>query len=363
MRSIYDLSREELAKRLAEWGEPAYRAGQVWEWLYVQLAESPAGMKNLPKPLREKLADEFAFGSLSPAAELQSSDGGTRKWLFNLPDGKQIEAVLMQYEKRRTACISTQAGCAMGCVFCATGQMGFERNLTAGEIVEQVLWIERELRGGQAQPGLTNVVVMGMGEPFHNYEATLAAVDRLSDPDGFNFGARRFTISTVGLVPMIDRFTQERRQVNLAVSLHAATDDVRARLLPVNRRYPLAAVMAACQRYVETTRRRLTFEWALIQGQNDTPEQARALARLLAPLRPLVHVNAIPLNPTHDYAGAASTRDRAAAFKAALEAEGIPCTVRVRRGIDIQAGCGQLRTEPGKGTRPKAKARAAGLAG
>jgi 23S rRNA (adenine2503-C2)-methyltransferase len=344
---------------MAEWGQPAYRAAQVWDWLYAQLADSPRQMKNLPRALREKLAAQFTFGSLTRVAELHSTDGGTRKWLFTLPDGRQIEAVLMQYERRRTACISTQAGCAMGCVFCATGQMGFERHLSAGEIVEQVLWIERELRREAGKPPngdrrgeakrdgtslLTNVVVMGMGEPFHNYDATMQAIDRLGDPQGFHFGARRVTISTVGLVPMIDRFTQERRQVNLAVSLHAATDDVRGRLLPVNKRYPLKTVIAACRRYVETTHRRLTFEWALIEGKNDTPEQARALGQLLAPLRPLVHVNAIPLNPTHDYAGAASSRERATAFQAVLKDAGIPCTIRLRRGIDIQAGCGQLRS-------------------
>jgi 23S rRNA (adenine2503-C2)-methyltransferase len=233
----------------------------------------------------------------------------------------------------------------MGCVFCATGQMGFQRNLSAGEIVEQVLWVARAAAVGAApaHAALTNVVLMGMGEPFHNYDATMAAIDRLADAEGFNFGARRFTISTVGLVPAIDRFTAERRQVNLAVSLHAANDELRTSLLPVNRRYPLAALMEACQRYVDSTRRRLSFEWALIQGVNDTPQQARALGRLLAPLRPLAHVNAIPLNPTEDYAGAASTRERAAAFKAALAEAKIPCTVRVRRGIDIHAGCGQLR--------------------
>ena len=340
MPSIYGLSLEELASAVTGWGQPAYRAQQIWDWLYKRLAASPAEMKNLPKALRERLAAEYSpWGSLAPIADLRSKDGGTRKWLFHLPDGRQVEAVLMQYERRRTACISTQAGCAMGCVFCATGQMGFDRHLTAGEIVEQVLWVARELKGAP----LTNVVVMGMGEPFHNYDATLEAVDRLADPAGFNFGARRFTISTVGLVPAIERFAAERRQVNLAVSLHAATDGLRTSLLPINKRYPLAKLMAACKRYVETTRRRLSFEWALIEGVNDTPEEARALGRLLAPLRPLAHVNAIPLNPTEDYAGAASTRQRAAAFQEALAGAGIPCTVRVRRGIDIHAGCGQLR--------------------
>jgi 23S rRNA (adenine2503-C2)-methyltransferase len=298
--------------------------------------------------LRQKLDAAFNFRDLAPAAEAESSDGQTRKRLFRLPDGHAIETVMMGYARRRTLCISTQAGCAMGCVFCATGQMGFRRHLSAGEIVAQVLWFARELRAAPRPARsngdrLTNIVVMGMGEPFHNYDATMQAVDVLNDPEGFNFGARRITLSTVGLVPMIERFAEERRQVNLAVSLHAATDALRTELLPINKRYPLNVLFAAVRKYYETSRRRVTFEWALIQGKNDSPEQARALARLAAGLP--CHVNVIPLNPTRSYAGQATTRERAAAFKAALESHGLPCTIRVRRGIDINAGCGQLATE------------------
>jgi 23S rRNA (adenine2503-C2)-methyltransferase len=333
-----DLSLAQLTDLIETWGEPRYRAEQVWRAAYHALAAAPGQMTTLPKPLRDRLAAELPFTGLTVAAEARSSDQQTRKLLFALPDGKQIEAVLMGYAKRRTICISTQAGCAMGCVFCATGQMGFRRHLSAGEIVAQVLWFARELRA--AGDRLTNIVVMGMGEPFHNYDATLAAVDILNDPRGFNFGARRITISTVGLAPMIERFAAEQRQVNLAVSLHAATDALRSELLPINKKYPLAVLFAAVRRYFETTRRRVTFEWALIQGKNDTPEQARALAALAAGLP--CHVNIIPLNPTRDYAGQAATRERAAAFKALLESRGIPCTIRVRRGIDIDAGCGQL---------------------
>jgi 23S rRNA (adenine2503-C2)-methyltransferase len=223
----------------------------------------------------------------------------------------------------------------MGCSFCATGQMGFARNLSAGEIVEQVLHFA-------AVGPVTNIVFMGMGEPFHNYESTMDAVDRLSDPEGMAFGARRMTISTVGLVPQIERFTQERRQVNLAVSLHAATDDLRDRLLPVNRKYPLDRLMEACRAYVEHTGRRISFEWALIRDVNDNLDQAAALADRLRGMT--THVNLIPLNPTRGYAGAASTRERAAAFRSYLEARNISCTVRVRRGLDIDAGCGQLAT-------------------
>jgi len=348
MQSLLDISLEHLTQRLETWGEPQFRAQQIWQAIYHDLATSPDEITTLPKLLREKLKAEFTLGSLSPAAEARSSDGQTRKRLFRLPDGKSIEAVLMGYEKRRTTCISTQAGCAMGCVFCATGQMGFRRHLRAGEIVEQVLWFARELKAKGDR--LTNIVVMGMGEPFHNYEATMAAVDRLNDPAGFNFGARRITLSTVGLAPMIERFAAERRQVNLAVSLHAATDELRSELLPINKKYPLDVLFEAVRKYYALTKRRVTFEWALIQGKNDTAAQARALADLAVGLP--CHVNVIPLNPTRDYAGQATTRERAAAFKAALESCGLPCTIRVRRGIDINAGCGQLAVEEQTVPRP-----------
>ena len=345
MTYLFDLSLSDLTTLLAGWGEPAFRARQVWGWTYQRLAPSFEAMTDLPKALRQRLSAELQFSALTPVLDLHSTDGSTNKLLFQLADGHRIESVLMDYSRRHTACISTQAGCAMGCVFCATGQMGFDRHLSVGEIVEQVLWFARNLQ--KKDDALSNVVVMGMGEPFHNYEATLAAVDRLTDPAGFNFGARRLTISTVGLAPMIERFAAERRQVNLAVSLHAATDDLRNELLPVNKKYPLAVLLAACREYVAETSRRITFEWALIQGKNDTPQQAHALVRLLTQPKLMCHVNVIPLNPTRDYAGATSTRERVANFKAILDAQGVPCTVRVRRGIDINAGCGQLRVAAG----------------
>jgi len=338
MPFFFDLTQDQLRTQLEAWGEPRYRAKQIWQAAYCDLITDPKALTALPKPLRQRLATEFTFQQLQPITEAKSADGQTRKLLFQLPDGKQIESVLMGYNRRRTVCISTQAGCAMGCVFCATGQMGFRRHLSAGEIVEQVLWFARALK--MQNETLTNIVVMGMGEPFHNYDATLAAMDALNDAEGFNFGARRITISTVGLVPMIERFASEKRQINLAISLHAATDPLRTELLPINKKYPLAAVFEAARHYVEATHRRVTFEWALIQDKNDSIEQARALAALAKDL--LCHVNVIPLNPTRDYAGQATTRERAAAFKAMLEGHGVPCTIRVRRGIEINAGCGQL---------------------
>jgi 23S rRNA (adenine2503-C2)-methyltransferase len=346
-RLIYDLDLPEIEIIVREWGEPAYRAQQIWQGLYQQLWNDPSQFTNLPQRLRERLEETFRFHSILPARVLESVDGETRKTLFNLPDNQAIEAVRMSYEKRRTLCISTQAGCAMGCTFCATGQMGFRRHLRSGEIVEQVLYYARQLR--QTGEDVTNVVVMGMGEPFHNYDATLAAIDRLNHPQGFNLGARRFTISTVGLVPAILRFADEKRQVNLAVSLHAADNELRSSMLPVNKRYPIEELIRACEEYVDKTNRRVTFEWALIHDVNDSPEQARQLAQLLSGLvrggSALCHVNVIPLNPTQGFEGQATTRERAQAFKDELERHGIPCTIRSRRGIDIQAGCGQLAVD------------------
>jgi 23S rRNA (adenine2503-C2)-methyltransferase len=346
-RSIYDLNLNELETAIQSWEQPAYRAKQVWQGIYQHLWSQPEQFTTLPKPLRDRLFQEFSFVNLHPEITLQSRDQETTKVLLRMPDRQAIETVLMRYSERRTLCISTQAGCAMGCVFCATGQMGFKRHLTSGEIVEQVLFFARQLK--EQGERVTNVVVMGMGEPFHNYNNTLAAVDRLNDPEGFNLGARHFTISTVGIVPMIQRFAKEKRQVNLAISLHAANDVARSALLPVNRKYPMEMLLDACREYVDQTHRRITFEWALIRDVNDTPQVAAELAHRLKGL--LCHVNVIPLNPTQKYPGHATTRERAEAFKTVLEEKGIPCTIRIRRGIDIQAGCGQL-ADPLAGARP-----------
>jgi 23S rRNA (adenine2503-C2)-methyltransferase len=362
---IHDLTLPALASILKGWNEPAYRAKQIWQGLYQHLYTSPDEFTNLPIALRSKLAASLNFSPFTVKTFLESSDGMTRKTLFELPDGNLIEAVLMRYgdpadnpqitspaegsntrgaKTRRTLCISTQAGCAMGCVFCATGQMGFRRHLTSGEIVAQVIYYANMLKAEDST--VTNIVFMGMGEPFHNYENCMAAIDRLNDADGYNFGARRFTVSTVGLAPQIRRFADEQRQVNLAISLHAADDEERTNIMPVNKRYKIGEVIEACKYYVEKTHRRVTFEWALISGVNDSPEVAQKLAARLKGL--LCHVNAIPLNPTAGYAGQATNRDRAFLFKETLEKAGIPCTIRMRRGIDIQAGCGQLAGAVGK---------------
>lgn len=352
----YDLDLPSLTNLLKEWNEPAYRARQIWEGLYQHLYDSADQFTTLSKSLRSRMAEHISFSAFTPAVVQDSADGYTRKTLFRLDDSNLIEAVLMRYgdpadnpqiapsstgrgaKNRRTLCISSQAGCAMGCVFCATGQNGFKRNLSSGEIVAQVIHYARQLKAeGEA---VTNIVLMGMGEPFHNYENTMTAIDRLNDPAGYNFGARRFTISTVGLVPAIRRFADEKRQVNLAVSLHAADDDDRSKIMPVNRRYKIDEVLDACRYYIRQTNRRITFEWALIHGVNDTPETAEKLASRLSGL--MCHVNAIPLNPTAGFNGKATGFQRALVFKETLETAGIPCTIRMRRGIDIAAGCGQL---------------------
>ncbi len=335
---IYDLSFSGLKELITSWGEPAYRAQQVWEGIYRNLWHSPKDFTNLPKSLRQKLFDNLSFTSLEPITIQNSSDGETQKTLFHLADHRPIETVRMKYQKRRTLCISTQSGCAMGCTFCATGQMGFFRNLSAGEIVEQVIFYARQLATQGER--VTNIVFMGMGEPFINYDNLMTAITTLNRPDGLNLGNRRFTISTVGIIPAIRRFTREKSQVNLAVSLHAADDELRSSMIPINKKYPIQALIKVLEEYSQITRRRVTFEWALVQGVNDTPEQAQKLAALLQ--RITAHVNVIPLNPTNGFSGQASTMQTAQAFQKILDERGITCTIRLRRGIDIQAGCGQL---------------------
>ncbi|MEJ2748329.1 MAG: 23S rRNA (adenine(2503)-C(2))-methyltransferase RlmN [Anaerolineae bacterium] len=337
--NLYELDFDELTQFMTRLGQPTFRAQQIWGWLYQRFAANFADMHNLPKSLREELAAQSYLAQPDIIANQHSSDGQTEKILSQLPDGQTIETVLMRYERRRTLCISTQAGCAMGCVFCATGQMGFFRHLTVGEIIAPVLYFARQLAAEDEH--VTNIVMMGMGEPLHNYSNTLKAVDRLTDENGFNLGARKITISTVGLVPAIRRYADEGRQTPLAISLHAATDTERDKLIPVNKRWPIAELMDACRYYIEKTGRRITFEWALIAGENDTVEQAQALGRLVQGM--LCHVNLIPLNPTKGYGGGPSSRERVDKFQEVLGQYGVSSTVRVRRGIDIQAGCGQLR--------------------
>ena len=338
---LLDLTYDQLTELLVSWKEPAYRADQIWSWLYRSLATDFREMTNLPRGLRERLAEATLLQAMKPLEERVSADGLTRKVLFALQDNQTVESVLMHYEQRHTACISTQVGCPFDFVFCATGQSGFVRNLTPGEIVEQVLFFARFLQAKDER--LTNVVFMGMGEPLANYEATWQAVETLTHDEGFDLGARRITVSTVGVVPGIRRLAGEGKQIGLAISLHASTDELRNKLIPINRRYPLAQLMAACRHYVERTGRRISFEYALIKGINDSPEQARKLARLVDGL--LCHVNLIPLNPVPESPYQPSPRGRIQAFQAELNRLKVPNTLRVERGVDIRAGCGQLRCQ------------------
>jgi 23S rRNA (adenine2503-C2)-methyltransferase len=337
MATRYDVDREGLAEILAD--EPSYRVEQVWEGLYDQV-RAPDEMTNLPKRLRARL-DDVLPPALQPAREVEADDGATVKWLFELADGHRIETVLMHYDERSTVCVSSQAGCAMGCGFCATGQGGFDRNLDVGEIVEQVVRAQR----AAGERRVSNVVFMGMGEPLANYDATLGAVRRLHGDLGLS--ARAITISTVGVPPGMRRLADEDLPVGLALSLHAANDSLRDELVPLNRRYPLADLAEAAQRYRRARNRRLTLEWALIAGTNDRDRDIEELAAYAGRLR--AHVNLIPLNPTAGYPTIGSSPERVRAFRDGLVAAGVNATVRRTRGREIDAACGQLRADAGSG--------------
>lgn len=333
------MNREQLGRLLADWGYSDYYAGRLWEQMYRERQTDFAQMDTLRPDLRQRLQAEATLGRLDTQLAIDSSDNLTRKFLLRLQDGQTIETVLMRYPGRATVCISTQVGCAMGCVFCATGQMGYIRNLTPGEIVAQVLFVMDIL--DEVGDSLRNIVLMGMGEPLHNYDATMTAVGILTHDSGLAIGPRYITLSTVGLPNAIRRLADEERPINLAVSLHAATDEERTALVPINKRWSLAQLVEACRYYIEKRGRRIFFEWALIAGENDTPEQAHAVGRLLQGLD--AHVNLIPLNPTTGYEGIPSDPTAARQFQDILAAYNLPSTIRQRRGIDIDAGCGQLR--------------------
>ncbi len=357
---LLSLTLPQLRAWLVERGEAPFRAKQIYHWLYRGLVTDFAQMSNLSLALRERLAAEASIGPIIVRSELHSKDDRTRKILLELADGKLIESVLMLYpplgesSARATVCVSSQAGCAFGCTFCATGQMGFARHLSAGEIVAQVLYFARELRAAPwaavGLPGsvpidhITNIVLMGMGEPLHNYENVLQALRILNSADGFNLGARHMTVSTVGLVPAIRRLSQEPLQINLAISLHAPTDELRSQTMPVNRKYPLAELLAAVQDYIKESGRQVTFEYVLLAGVNDTPEYAHKLGELLAPLKQFAHVNCIPVNAT-SASYKAPQPEAIRAFRDILFEHGVSNSVRAERGDDIAAACGQLRTQ------------------
>ena len=342
-RSLYDLTLPELEEQVRAAGAPAYRARQIYSWLYRHLVDDYAAMTNVPADLRAALAASLPLAPLAPVREVNADDGETVKTLARTVDGQLVETVLMFYPDRATVCVSCQVGCAVGCAFCATGLMGLARNLTTGEMVAQVLTAARSARD-RGRP-LTNVVMMGMGEPFHNYAATMKLVEILHDPRGFNFGARRITISTSGVIPRIEALAEEPYQVNLAVSLHAPNDELRDRLVPLNRRYPVADLLAACRRYSARTGRRVSFEYALMKGINDSDAIAQELATLLRGV--LCHVNVIPLNPVDVLPYERPEPADIERFATTLQNAGIPTTVRYSRGLEIAAACGQLRAEQG----------------
>jgi 23S rRNA (adenine2503-C2)-methyltransferase len=342
---IRTLLLEELESKFTELGQPKYRARQVLRWLYSKRAKSFAEMTDLPATLREMLAAEFAFGGLEPVRKLGSHDT-TQKFLFQLGDGSLIESVLIpaspalygEASDRRTICVSTQVGCAYGCKFCASGLGGFSRNLHAGEIVEQILRVE-EISGEK----INNIVFMGMGEPLANFENLMRAVAILNAPWGIGLGARHITVSTSGLAPQIRALADQPLQIRLAVSLHGATDEVRSRIMPVNRKYNLKTLLEACAYYQQHKKQRITFEYILIEGVNDAQEQARALAIHAERLR--AKVNLIPCNSVEGLAWKRPSLPRQEAFLSVLKRKGIPVTIRREKGHDIEAACGQLRLQ------------------
>jgi len=348
LSSLHDLTLSALERKLLASGVRPVHARALWRALYREMATHLDDRPDFLPPLRHWVEEatvengRFPLEEPEAVADLKSSDGQTRKFLLRLRDGQTVETVIMGYPGRSTACVSTQAGCAMGCVFCATGKMGFTRHLRPGEIVAQVLHCQRALKA-EGQAGLRNLVLMGMGEPLHNYDAVMTALEIATERGGLNVAPSHISVSTVGVIPGILRMARENRPYHLALSLHAATDAERMTLIPASRRWPLNELIAACRTYGAATGRRIFIGWTLIAGTTDAPAQAERLAELLKGID--AHINLIPLNPTEGYEGETTSDDAAQRFKAILQAAGFPSTLRQRRGIDVAAGCGQLRGE------------------
>ena len=344
-RSLHDLGFVDIEDELRAAGVSAHHAKALWRALHHDGELNLTCRENFSPPLQRWLASAvgegraFYLDAPEVMEDSHSSDGLTRKFLLRLRDGQSIETVLMGYDGRHTACVSTQVGCAMGCVFCATGQMGFVRHLRPGEIIAQVLHVRRALHVTHPQKRLRNLVLMGMGEPLHNYDAVMQALDAISSVRGINIGPSKISISTVGVVPGILRMAAEARPYRLALSLHGSTEAERAALVPVSGKWNLTELIAACRTYGAITGRRIFVEWTLIAGRNDSLDAAARLAELLRGID--AHINLIPLNPTSGFEGTPSTAGHA--FQRILRAAGFPCTLRQRRGIDVAAGCGQLR--------------------
>jgi 23S rRNA (adenine2503-C2)-methyltransferase len=346
---VRSLTQEELQKVCEQLGLPKFRAGQVFEWVQAKAVGAWDEMKNVPVGVRESLSKSVGF-KVPEVLKEQVSKDGTRKYLFRLPDGQTVESVLMRYERassrdRATVCVSTQVGCGMNCAFCATGLTGLVRDLEAGEIVGQVLDIERVVRQEDPDFNVTNVVFMGMGEPLQNYDNALKAMELLNNPKGQNIGMRRMTVSTCGIVPKILDLARDNPQVTLAISLHASRDEVRNNLVRVNKRYPLQELMSACRNYIDITSRRITFEYALIKGTNCSPQDARDLVRLLKGM--LCNVNLIPVNPVAETGLERPSKEEIREFVRILTDAGIENSLREEKGTDIDAACGQLRKRQG----------------
>lgn len=333
--NIIDLDKDELKSEVENLGEPGFRAKQIWQWIY-QGAEAFDEMTNLPKALREKLKNRFHIGGVRIARRLISEKDGTRKYLFATLDGKVVEGVLMKYHYGNSVCLSTQIGCRMGCRFCASAGLGIDRSLTKGEMMAQVLAIQRD--SGER---VSHIVLMGIGEPFDNYDNVIGFLKRVNASDTLGISFRRMTISTCGLVPEILRFAEEDIPVNLSISLHAPNDAVRTAIMPIAKRYPFDKILSSCHIYTQKTGRRITFEYTLMRGINDADEHAEELGERLTGL--LCHVNLIPVNPVKGSGYSKSERERVESFKVILEKYRIPVTIRRELGSDISAACGQLR--------------------
>ena len=335
MKDIKSMTLAELTEEFTALGEPKFRAGQVYTWLH-RGARSFDEMTNLSKPLREKLAQNYALPSPTVARRLESKKDGTIKYLWRLTDGNCVESVLMRYHHGNTVCISSEVGCPMGCAFCASTLGGLVRRLTPSEMLDQVLFT-------QLDSGLpvSNIVLMGIGEPLDNYDTVLRFLALVNSPEGMNIGMRHISLSTCGVVDKIDRLAEENLQLTLSVSLHAPTDEVRSSIMPINRKYPVDTLLAACKRYFEKTGRRISFEYAMIRGVNDTPQMAQILIKKLRGIA--AHVNLIPLNDVAESPLKPSLPEKVRAFQQTLEQQGIPATVRRTLGSDINASCGQLR--------------------
>ncbi|WP_438446756.1 23S rRNA (adenine(2503)-C(2))-methyltransferase RlmN [Gorillibacterium sp. sgz5001074] len=338
---VYDLTLEEWQEWMKANGEPAFRAGQVFDWLYVKRVASFEDMSNLSKGLREKLTDQFHFVTLSEIDRYESKDG-TVKFLFELQDKNAIETVIMKHSYGNSVCVTTQVGCRIGCTFCASTLGGLKRDLRPGEIVAQVVKAQQLLDATQER--VSSIVVMGIGEPFENYDATMTFLKLMTHEKGLNIGQRHITVSTSGIVPSIYKFADEDTQINLAISIHAPNDALRSKLMPVNRRFPFAELIEACRYYTEKTGRRLTFEYALMGGVNDKAEHAEELAQVLKTL-PMSHVNLIPVNFVQERNYVRTTRDDIFNFQRILEKNKINATIRREQGSDIAAACGQLRAK------------------